>query len=65
MSYSMKEVSQKLNISPYTLKYYEKEGLLLSVQRNHDGRRVYTDIDLGYIQLACCMRYIGMSIAYI
>ena len=65
MSYSIKEVSQKFNISAYTLRYYEKEGLLPSVQRNENGKRLYTDIDLGWIQIVGCMRATGMSIAYI
>lgn len=65
MSYSIKEVSQKFNISPYTLRYYEKEGLLPSVRRNENGKRLYTDIDLGWIQIVGCMKATGMSIAYI
>jgi DNA-binding transcriptional MerR regulator len=65
MSYSIKEVSEKFNISSYTLRYYEKEGLLPSVQRGNNGKRLYNDIDLGWIQVVCCMRATGMSIAYI
>jgi Predicted transcriptional regulators len=65
MSYSIKEVSQKFNISSYTLRYYEKEGLIPSVKRNESGRRLYTEDDLGWIQVIDCMRATGMSIAYI
>jgi MerR family transcriptional regulator, aldehyde-responsive regulator len=65
MDYSIKEVAEKFNISPYTLRYYEREGLIPSVQRNDNGRRVYTDIDLGWLQIVCCMRATGMSISYI
>ncbi|MBE6088022.1 MAG: MerR family transcriptional regulator [Clostridium beijerinckii] len=65
MKYSMKEVSEKFNITPYTLRYYEREGLLPFVQRDNNGRRIYTDVDLGSIQLVNCMRATGMSIAYI
>ncbi|AVK47355.1 MerR family transcriptional regulator [Clostridium sp. MF28] len=65
MKYSMKEVSEKFNITPYTLRYYEREGLLPFVQRDDNGRRIYTDVDLGSIQLVNCMRATGMSIAYI
>ncbi|WP_254776779.1 MerR family DNA-binding transcriptional regulator [Paenibacillus sp. yr247] len=28
MGFSIKEVSEKLGIPPYTIRYYEKEGLL-------------------------------------
>ncbi|NSB13998.1 MerR family transcriptional regulator [Clostridium beijerinckii] len=65
MKYSMKEVSEKFNITPYTLRYYEREGLFPFVQRDNNGRRIYTDVDLGSIQLVNCMRATGMSIAYI
>ncbi|HEX9025451.1 MAG TPA: MerR family transcriptional regulator [Clostridium sp.] len=65
MSYSIKEVSQKYNLSTYTLRYYEREGLLPTVQRNDNNKRFYTDIDLGWIEMICCMRSTGMSISYI
>lgn len=65
MNFSIKEVAEKFNISPYTLRYYEREGLIPSVQRTNSGRRVYTDVDLGWIQIVCCMRATGMSISYI
>ncbi|GFZ34297.1 MerR family transcriptional regulator [Clostridium zeae] len=65
MGYSIKEVSEKLNISQYTLRYYEKEGLIPYLQRNYSGRRVYSDNDLIWIKLIGCMRDTGMSISYI
>lgn len=65
MSYTIKEVSEKFNISPYTLRYYEKEGLLPSVRRGGNGNRQYGEIDLEWIQIVCCMRSTGMSIAAI
>ena len=65
MSYSIKDVSQKYNLSTYTLRYYEREGLLRTVQRNENNKRFYTDIDLGWIEMICCMRATGMSISYI
>lgn len=65
MSYTIKNVSEICNISPYTLRYYEKEGLLPSIQRDKNGSRLYTDKDLGWIQIISCMKATGMSIAYI
>ena len=65
MDYSIKKVAEKFNISPYTLWYYERERLIPSVQLNDNGRRVYTDIDLGWLQIVWCMRATGMSISYI
>lgn len=65
MSYSIKEVSERFNISPYTLRYYEKEELLPTIHRSNNGTRLYSDVDLEWLQLICCMRSTGMSISYI
>ncbi len=65
MSYSIKEVSERFNIPSHTLRYYEKEGLLPSIRRDDNGIRVYSDADLEWLHLVCCMRATGMSISYI
>ncbi len=65
MSYTTKEVTEKLNLSMHTLRYYEKEGLLLPVVRDINGARQYSDLDLERLLLIRCMRSTGMSIAYI
>ena len=65
MGYTIKEVSEKFNITPYTLRYYEKEGLIPSILREKNGHRLYGDTDLEWIQIVCCMRATGMSIEYI
>ncbi len=65
MSYSTKEVTEKFNLSMHTLRYYEKEGLLPSIQRARNGTREYSEIDLEWLILIRCMRAAGMSIEYI
>ncbi|MFZ7121564.1 MAG: MerR family transcriptional regulator [Eubacteriaceae bacterium] len=65
MNYTIKEVSKKFNLSSHTLRYYEKEGLLPSINRDSKGNRVYSDNNLEWIQLICCMRATGMSISHI
>ena len=62
MSYSIKEVSQRTNISAYVLRYYEKEGLLPHVSRSKGGIRRYTDADLELLGLICCLKKTGMSL---
>ncbi|HEC80121.1 MAG TPA: MerR family transcriptional regulator [Firmicutes bacterium] len=46
--YSIKEVSQMLDIKDYTLRYWEKEFPQLKPRRSSGGRRMYTlsDIEL-------------------
>jgi len=65
MSYSIKEVSERFNLSSHTLRYYEKEGLLPPIQRDDNGIRRYSDLDLEWLHLVGCMRATGMSISYI
>ncbi|MEL4105456.1 MerR family transcriptional regulator [Oscillospiraceae bacterium WX1] len=65
MEYTIKEVSEKFNLPPSTLRYYEKEGLIPSIQRGGNGHRLYNDTDLEWIQIVCCMRATGMSIDYV
>ncbi len=65
MEYTIKEVSERFDLSPHTLRYYEKEGLLPAIGRDANGIRLYSDTDLEWLQLVCCMRATGMSISYI
>jgi DNA-binding transcriptional MerR regulator len=42
----IKDASKKLNISVYTLRYYDKEGLTPFVKKDENGVRRYTEEDL-------------------
>jgi len=56
------EVSEKFNVSPDTLRYYERIGLIPRVNRNKNGVRDYTEEDLGWVEFTKCMRNVGLSI---
>ncbi|MCX4275467.1 MAG: MerR family transcriptional regulator [Candidatus Gastranaerophilales bacterium] len=56
------EVSKKYDISPDTLRYYEKEGLLPNVKKNASGIREYSEADCGWVEFIKCMRGAGLSI---
>ena len=60
--YSIQNVSAKTGLSPHTLRYYEKEGLLSPVNRTPGGFRQYTDEDLEAVGLICCLKNTGMSL---
>ena len=62
MSYSIKEVSERTGISPYVLRYYEKEGLLPRVARSEGGVRRYADADLETLGLIGCLKRTGMPL---
>ena len=56
------EASKKLNLSAYTLRYYEKIGLIPEVSRTKSGIRNYTEKDLEHLQSVICFRNAGVSI---
>ena len=56
------EVSEQFDISPDTLRYYERVGMLPSVNRNKSGIRDYDETDMGWVHFIKCMRNAGMSI---
>ncbi len=65
MTYSIKDVSQKTGLSIYTLRYYDKKGLMPFVGRNQAGYREFTDSDLSFIHTICCLKNTGMKISNI
>ncbi|MBU5460103.1 MerR family transcriptional regulator [Anaerostipes sp. MSJ-23] len=60
--YTIGEVSKKMDISPSTLRYYDKEGLLPFVERNKSGDRRFKDSDLEWLVLIECLKSTGLSI---
>lgn len=56
------EVSTALGLSPDTLRYYERIGLIPPIKRNESGRRDYSEGDCEWIQFVRCMRTAGLSI---
>ncbi|MGN0480877.1 MAG: MerR family transcriptional regulator [Lachnospiraceae bacterium] len=62
MSYTIKEISEMLNIPATTLRYYEKEGLLPEIERKASGYRVFDDEDVAVLKVIECLKKTGMSI---
>lgn len=62
MKFSIKEVSQIVNLPPHTLRYYEDCGFLVGIKRDASGHRIYSEQDLEKINLIKCLRVCGLSI---
>lgn len=62
MAYSIGEVAEKTGLSSYTLRYYDKEGLMPFVHRGNGGRREFTDDDMDFVDLISCLKETGMSL---
>jgi DNA-binding transcriptional MerR regulator len=61
--YSIEDVAALSGLSPHTLRYYERIGLLEPVPRAVSGHRRYTEGDLGWVRFVVMLRQTGMSIA--
>ena len=58
----IKEVSEKFGLTPDTLRYYERVGLIEKVKRNKNGIRDYSEEDCATIAFIKCMRSADVSI---
>ena len=62
MGYSIGQVAEKTRLSTYTLRYYEKEGLLPFVKKSKSGLRVFSDNDLSWLSMIECLKETGMPL---
>lgn len=62
MTYSISEVASKLNLTVYTLRYYDKEGLMPFVERTAGGKRVFKESDVELLNVIECLKSSGMPI---
>jgi len=56
------EVSRKFDLTPDTLRYYERIGLIPGVNRKSSGIRDYTEEDCRWVEFIKCMRNAGLPI---
>ncbi|MCW2795948.1 MerR family transcriptional regulator [Nocardioides sp.] len=62
-TWTIAEASARSGLSADTLRYYERDGLMLqAVGRSATGHRRYTEHDLGWITLITRLRSTGMPI---
>ena len=59
---TIREVSEKYEISQDTLRYYDRVGMIPPVTRTAGGIRNYTKEDLRWVELAQCMRSAGLPV---
>ena len=56
------EVARKYELTPDTLRYYERIGLLPNVARTAGGIRDYSETDCRWVDHIKCMRSAGISV---
>ena len=56
------EVGRRFDLTPDTLRYYERVGLLPNVERSRGGIRCYSEDDCRWVEYIKCMRSAGVSV---
>ncbi|MDD6325625.1 MAG: MerR family transcriptional regulator [Lachnospiraceae bacterium] len=62
MGYTIKEAAKLLNLTPATLRYYDKEGLLPFIERKNSGYRIFSEGDIMMLRVIECLKKTGMSL---
>lgn len=65
MYYTVCEVAKRLNLSPHTIRFYSKEGLLDFVDRDQNGNRIFKESDFERLFIIASLKRAGMTIKQI
>lgn len=60
--YGMKEAALRTGLTAYTLRYYDKMGLLPFVERSKSGLRRFKEEDFERLELIGCLKDTGMKL---
>ena len=60
--YTVKQVAEMMEMSAYTIRYYENAGLIPDVDRSGGNARMFSDYTLGWLRLVHCLRMTGLPI---
>lgn len=61
-TYSISEAAKELHLTVYTLRYYDKEGLMPFVERTSSGARLFKESDINALKVIECLKATGMPI---
>jgi len=59
---TISEAAERTGLTRHTLRYYERDGLMLGVGRAGSGHRRYSERDLSWIELITKLRATGMPV---
>ncbi|SFJ46508.1 MerR family transcriptional regulator [Thermoflavimicrobium dichotomicum] len=61
----IKEIAQRLNITPRTIRFYEEKGLIAPLKNEENQYRVFTEKEAWRLQTIVSLREVGMPIEQI
>lgn len=56
MPYTIKQAAELTNLTPVTLRYYDKQGLLPYMERRESGYRMFSDGDIAMLRVIECLK---------
>jgi len=59
---TIQEVAEQTGISAYTIRFYEKSGVLPRIKRLPNGIREFTEADVAYLRFLIQLKQTGMSL---
>lgn len=63
MTLTIHETADRFNITYDALRFYEKRGLLTDINRDKNGRRIYSDANLDDLDKLLHLRRLGATVA--
>lgn len=60
--YTVKQAAELMELSPYTIRYYDNVGLIPEVNRGGGNSRLFSDYSLSWLRLVHCLRMTGLSV---
>ncbi|NOU81389.1 MerR family transcriptional regulator [Paenibacillus sp. LMG 31459] len=65
MAYTIRDIVERTGITAYTLRYYEKEGVLPAVDRDTNGVRQFNDHYIECVETVQALRSTGLPLSEI
>ncbi len=65
MYYTVSEVAKRLQLSPHTIRFYGKKGLIDFVDRDQNGNRIFKEEDFERLFIIASLKRAGMTIQQI
>ena len=59
---TIQEVAEQTGISAYTIRFYEKAGVLPPIKRLPNGMRQFTEADVAFLRFLLLLKQTGMSL---
>lgn len=60
--YTIKEVSEMMDISEHTLRFWAKNGFIPDIIRDKNNIRLFGEKTLGWVKIVKCLRNVGVDL---